>query len=853
MMLVTLAFAFFIVQSTFASDGIYSAPVIQEPFDPLAEAGTAFAPTVESYRNLSPWAPVAVDYELRGMADGSGAFVEVKSNRQVVVGVLRFSEPISIADAFVEFEYQVPEGVDAKEIHLNMRVQGAPKSSVMRLPAIAGEWTYERIPLSDIIGGDRWRFGGDSRRLLREKAEGDPLATSIEVGLILNSGSNATLQFRQFNVKREPSPWGPLVLPRLIDIPRTGVIRTIQPAENITKAWLQIVASSAVEVSVNGQLLGTVELNNIDKQKWPNIKIPVAREFALDPHLFSDRLNTVLIRPVAGTGATAVPILCVLGYETQDVEGGATRHILVSDSNWSVASAPSVRLPDRSYKGNEPMGWGPIVDIYPLRNPDAWTTPETATYEAVPLSTAQLAGIQSVADSSRVAVDAFPRGGASVSWGTAPPASSAENSSSRWKLITPEGEPYHFLGTQVVGVFPRENYRYYRTVLSRYPDEKSFLDDVLVQIKEMGFNGIAPAITPITAFKQGSDFGLTHFQFLSAAPGTPIRNAEGKTYRMPDPFNDDWRQAQRTRVRDRVNSQGWAADPALIGVFVDNELHLDGAVNGSSLIGYFYSPDCREAFVQWLAERYDHSIEKLRAAWSPELPVAASLESFAQVPDINPSGLLGKMEDLLEEEGHATPRGAFKGRGVVLGDLYDFAVFTVETYANFVLETFRTELPGKLIASNRFMGNATDDMLAAWRNYDLIAWNAYPFGKWQSGIYTERQLDDIRRAHNITGKPVIISEVGLLATDASLPTAGAAQLYTQKQRGEEYKKLLNQVHNELPFVVGFVLFCWQNLSDTEGEPWGIVDDNGNPYRDYAEQVRAANWQLMESLSLEDAQ
>ncbi|MDR1280928.1 MAG: beta-galactosidase, partial [Opitutaceae bacterium] len=812
------------------ANGIYSAPVITIPTPATTKT---FAPTPADYRNLTPWGAANLRYELKN-AGTTDAFVEARSGKHPVVGVMKFPAPVPVADAVVEFEYRVPQDINPKEIHLNLRVQGVKKQYTMRLPVAVGKWQHEKIPLADIVGGDRWRFAKPETRL----------ATSVEVGLITNGGGPATLQFRAFGVTRHPSCWGPLSVPRRINVPATGIARTFSTDGDIPRqAWLQVIADSPVDVILNDARLGLATLKNMDTQKWPNAPIPVAREFLIDTHLRTDRPNTLILRPAANSGAAAVPVLCALGYTTTDaLAGTSTRHILVSDSAWGTTeNAPADARP---YKGNEPARWGAIVDIYPLRNPQAWTTPATSPHDATPLSEKELADKRAIASSLRISPDAFPQTGPATPWRTAAPGT-PQNPSSRWKLLTPQDKPYHFLGMQVIGLFPRENYRYYRTMMDRYPGEADYLADTLAQVKELGFNGIAPANTTETAFRAAPAYGLTHFQFLGPAGGTPMKNHEGKTIgKWADPFNETWRENYRQRARDFAAK--WRDDPAMIGVFVHNELGMDGSVNGASVIGYIYSPDCRAAFVKWLARRYENDVAKLRAAWTPELPAAATLGDFEAAPDINPVSArkTASPKIVSEEDGHAAPRQAGKARGAVQTDLYDFAVHAMGVYADFMLDTLRTALPGKLVASNRFMGNATDEMLTAWKNYDLIAWNAYPFGKWQAGLYTEGQLENLRRAHRITGKPAIISEIGLQALDARLPNP-SAQLYTQKQRGEEYTKLLRQVHDELPFVVGFVLFCWQNLPDTERQSWGLLDQDGKPYADYADRVKQANHTLMQ--------
>lgn len=803
-------------------DGSYSAPALAT----TTRIGHPFAPTPSDYRKLTPWGAANLRYELRN-AGTRDAYVEASSGKHPVAATLKLTEPVPVIDTVVEFEYRVPNGINPKEIHLNLSVKDAPRRYTMRLPVKAGEWQREEIPLSDIVGGDRWRFANPQVRL----------ATAIEVGLITEGGGPATLQFRSFELTRRPSPWGPLPVPELVTVPSSGLVRTFSVhGTSPSQAWLQVIADTPVDVIFNDVHLGSAGIHNVDTEKWPGTRIPVAREFALAPHLRSDRPNTVILRPAASSRSTSVPVLCALGYTATDTVGAATRHVIVTDASWLVDRIPAAAL---SYKGNEPARWGTIVDIYPLRNAQAWTSPAIAPHDTTPLSQEELAARRAAAEALLVAPGVFPRAGPATPWLTAAPGD-PKNTSDRWTLITPQGDPHYFLGMQVIGLFPRENYRYYRTMMDRYPSEADYLADTLSQVKTLGFNGIAPAATSTGALSAASAYGLTHFQYFGPASGTPMRNHEGRNHhKWADPFNETWRENYRRSAR--AFAAKWRDDPGMIGVFVHNELDMDGSVNGASVIGYIYSPDCRAAFVRWLSERYDHDIAKLRAAWGPELPAAADLPDFDTAPDINPASAraIPSPQVVAAEDGHAAPRQAARARGAVLTDLYDFAVYAMGVTADFMLDALRAELPGKLIASNRFMGNATDEMLAAWKNYDLIAWNAYPFAQWQQGVYVEGQLENMRRAHRITGKPLVLSETGAQALDARLPNP-SAQLYTQKQRGEEYGRLLRQVHDELPFVVGFVLFAWQNLSDTERQSWGVVNQDGRPYADYADGIKSAN-------------
>lgn len=60
----------------------------------------------------------------------------------------------------------------------------------------------------------------------------------------------------------------------------------------------------------------------------------------------------------------------------------------------------------------------------------------------------------------------------------------------------------------------------------------------------------------------------------------------------------------------------------------------------------------------------------------------------------------------------------------------------------------------------------------------------------------------------------------------------SAQLTTQRERGIGHGKVVKQVVERFPFVAGMVHFAYQNLADSEGQGWGLVDNEGRPYRDF---------------------
>ena len=108
-------------------------------------------------------------------------------------------------------------------------------------------------------------------------------------------------------------------------------------------------------------------------------------------------------------------------------------------------------------------------------------------------------------------------------------------------------------------------------------------------------------------------------------------------------------------------------------------------------------------------------------------------------------------------------------------------------------------------------------------------------------VFTDRQMEALRLAHRATGRPVLLTEWGVQALDVRMQSP-SAQLRTQAERGRGYVKALRQIMENLPFIAGVVDFGFQNLADSEGQGWGLVDNEGRPYRDYVEGVAdAAQW------------
>lgn len=712
---------------------------------------------------------------------------------------LTFRIEAPLADTWLEFDYFLPEGSKIKLVNPGITVrEWNGKRRTLRLPPVVGKWRKEKLALAEIMGGDTWRSG--------EAAT----ASSFEIGFLGEPESSVAVEFGEIRLLREPAAFAPLVRPQWLE--ESGRLkRTFHIEDAPRKGWIMALAAPSFTLWVNGRELGRGKFNNSGVwtmhagNGWP-----VAAEWPLDGVLKAGE-NEVEIE-IAPGGARG---LVALGWEED-----SRRCVVVSDGAWRNVSGDAVKV--------RPIG-EPVrlkgLDIYPVRRPAAWL-PEVRRpdYAAVPAYAPACERLKVAPEPGK--------------WGTV-----QENG--RWWLKTPSGKPFFFNGIQTVARIC-ENYGYSDWARRAYSSEKEWADDAAALAQRLGFNGLAVAATADAAFAAGARRGMVYFTYLGCGDGGPaLVNRQGQPLPgLADPFDENW----KSRLRRRAAEAGkrWNRDPACIGFFVNNEAHLEGNLAGRSSSGFVYSEACGREFVRWLRERYRNDLQMLNLAWFGKAE-AEYLGSFEEVlvkkPD--PLGKVPFMADptaaaALAQIGRRLGGDERDGRkGRMRKDFDDFAVHTVKVYAGYVLKTMREFMPDKLIGSNRFMGASTEAMLEAWKDYDLIAWNSYPMWVWKDATYTGRQLAEIRKAHRVTGKPVMLTEWGVQALDVRMASP-SAQLLTQKERGEGYGKVVKQVVETFPFVVGMVNFGYQNLADSEGQGWGVVDNEGRPYHDFISGIVAAN-------------
>lgn len=701
----------------------------------------------------------------------------------------------------LEFSYFMPSNAPVRSVAIGMRVkEDGGRQTEVRLPPTFGRWHTERMPIARLMRGDIWR-AGTART-----------AQSLEIGVVSEHGRPPfNFDVAHIRILREDGPCSPMTRPmRLVG---GGTFAHRFDVRGVPrKSWLMALGRPHFRAMVNGRAIGSGTFSNANGWPCRGDAAPIAAEFALDGILI-DGTNEVAVSVGPGDDAECA---AVLGWE----DGEGRRHVVATDASWLRDGAPTKAKPLSD--SVHPPFW----DIYPVRPPAAWRPSAKRTDPASAPGVALRSPLLSpVVSPGR--------------WGT------ERRADGRWFFSTPTGEPFFLYGIQTVNCF-RQNYGYLDWARRAYADEGAWASDAVAFARRLGYNAVCVAASSRSAFDAAAKRGMLNLEYVGCADGGPfLLDARGRRLvGLSDPFDAEFkRRLRRTLV---VRAQEIAKRPAVFGICVGNEAHIEGNFAGASSSGYVYSEACGREFVRWLRERYGGDVTHLNRAWFGSRK-SDWLRDFEEVLSRRPDPL-GAAPEFADHEYAAAmahvgqlPAGAGGGaasKSAVRRDFDAFAVHTVRAYADVVLSLMRTFFPGRLIGTNRFLGGATEEMYACWSGYDFIAVNSYPMSVWGDAVFTERQMDALRLAYRATGRPVVLTEWGVQSLDVALQSP-SAKLWTQVERGRGYGKAMRQVVEELPFVAGIVAFGFQNLADSEGQGWGLVDNEGMPYHDYLKGVAAA--------------
>jgi agarase len=406
-----------------------------------------------------------------------------------------------------------------------------------------------------------------------------------------------------------------------------------------------------------------------------------------------------------------------------------------------------------------------------------------------------------------------------------------EKTNGRWKFITPESEP--FFSTGVCGIRAKGNYApdlgyspYYENIMDLYGSEQEWANVTYDRLNSWNFNTIA--------CWSGQNI------INKSMPYTAILNLAGANWltgEIPDYFSEEWVNSVDDKCKEKCTNL--SNESLLLGYFLDNELHW--GPDWRSLLDIFdsYMQLPKDApgkirLVEFLRERYDGDIDSFNLAWR------TNLVSFNQTLSWK---VLGKWPYTVEAR----------------NDHNAFTYLVAEQYFKTCYEKIRKYDSNHLILGCRFPSFITPiEVVKACKPYvDVVSVNHYlsrpyilPF--WliaQDIIGFVRPLNYLQEYHDITDKPVIISEFYFRATDSGLPNTKPSRivmpvLRTQWQRAFCFEYLAKGFAKK-PYSIGYHWFSYADQPETgrndgENSNIGLVNVYDEPYETLTAKMRGVN-------------
>lgn len=405
-----------------------------------------------------------------------------------------------------------------------------------------------------------------------------------------------------------------------------------------------------------------------------------------------------------------------------------------------------------------------------------------------------------------------------------------ENIKNRWWLVNPEGHLFFSVGPDCVGPYsegpvndierlfrwlpPKEgvfseawkkrgerwNSVSFLTVnlIRTFGDQwkEAWQEIVRKQLKEYGFNTIANWSVP--------DLGRELKMPYVTEIGFP--DTKRKIFRdFPDVFSEEYvlnAHCCYKKLEDR------AEDPYMIGYFLRNEPNWAfGDYNiAEFLIGRTEEFASKDKMIKYLAKKYSNDAGEFSKAWN------LNITSFEELKKpIEKASTLSKQAEK---------------------DLREFNRILIEQYVKVPAQVAKIYDPNHLNLGLRWAWIASDDFYAGSEYCDVFSINCYKLNP---------SAEEIKKASDITGLPVIIGEFHAGALDVGLLSNGLRGMKNQKERGKFYSWYVEQ-SAAIPQLVGVHYFQWNDqpvLGRFDGENCniGLIDVCGKPYEEMMEHVK----------------
>ena len=384
----------------------------------------------------------------------------------------------------------------------------------------------------------------------------------------------------------------------------------------------------------------------------------------------------------------------------------------------------------------------------------------------------------------------------------------------RWWTIDPAGNAFFIIGTdhanynchwcEKLGYAP-----YHRNCEKRYGSEEKWADSTLARLKAWGFNALGVNASPSLCRR-----GLPHPEFLSLGTGFTAHDyiTERTTWTgFPNVFSPKWQVYCEKQARHRCAPL--KDDPWVLGYFIDNELEWH-QWTGKGLFGdTFAKPSdhsAKRALVELLKQRHG-TAESFNKAWG------TAIASF---------------DELLALTAAPAPKN-----DAAKADVTEYTRLVAEKYFSIASAAIRKADPNHMVLGCRFAGYAPEIVDTAGKYCDIFSINCYRNVDLERGVMTDGFEEDLKRWHEQSKRPMMITEWSFPALDAGLPCKhGAGQrVPTQADKAfcfTVFQKLLFST----PYMVGSNYFMWADepalgISSTfpEDSNYGLVNENDDVY------------------------
>ncbi len=399
----------------------------------------------------------------------------------------------------------------------------------------------------------------------------------------------------------------------------------------------------------------------------------------------------------------------------------------------------------------------------------------------------------------------------------------------KYWFMSPSNEIFYALGVSHVrfdghhceklGYSPYEEY-----CKKRYGDRQKWTQATAERLRSWGFNTIGE-LSEITLRDQGFAF-VAFFPFgYSFALRDGLPTPSQMTYvAFPNVFSTEWAthcNAEAKRLCEPLKSES-----LLLGYYLDNELPWMGTEGREwGLFNEAWRKPSRDpakkAWLSYVTERVP-TTDDWKEGWG------ITLSSLDELPE------------------HTNPVPPKTDWAIDI--TREWLKLTAERYFETVVTSIREFDSNHLILGARFVSDVPDSVLkVAGRYCDVVSINFYPHIE-PGSVFSERELALLTHWHDVSQKPLIISEWSFPALDSGLPCLYGAgmRVETQNQRAACAASMQRSLAS-LPFIIGSVFFNWVDdpalgISSfhLENANYGLVDEEDRPYSVLVDHLTEAN-------------